>query len=358
MWLTELLEEHNVEFVYTGRNVTKNSVGIACPFCGDDPSQHLNLAVSGEKVGAWHCWRDATHRGRTPEYLLAVLLGKPIKEIRKITGGHVLRDENTLYDNFDMINPNTVWQPVRRARAAKESRGRSTKEAAIGEIITPMPLVADQIDYCWPAIAYLQERGFGDTAREVAEQYQLRYTQRGDYAYRIVLPLFFQGELVNLTSRAIGQSYFRYKTLPAEEAIFPIKSLLFHYDVLLCNPSHTLVITEGPFDAMKINQFGFDFGVRATCVFGNQVSMDQFRHLCTLAEKYTSVVALWDDKTYADLGTQSMVGEVLQPLPNYRTLPRFRTLKNRDPGDLSGTEMRGVAQEIHTWLKDCSQPHC
>ena len=68
-------EEYSLEFVTNGPNVSRSAIGIACPFCGDDPSQHMNVTVEeGEKEGWWYCFR-CQQGGRTPHRLFMASLG-------------------------------------------------------------------------------------------------------------------------------------------------------------------------------------------------------------------------------------------------------------------------------------------
>ena len=47
------LEEYNIDYTTSGKNVTSGWVEINCPFCGDDPSYHMGVNLSS---GLYHCW--------------------------------------------------------------------------------------------------------------------------------------------------------------------------------------------------------------------------------------------------------------------------------------------------------------
>ena len=104
-FVINIFRDHNLSYVTSGKNVTKNSIGIPCPFCGDDPSQHLNIAISGEKEGQWHCWRSEDHRGRSLVPLLCRLLGKRKAEVYKIIQQYhdQVAPDLSVGNNFDSL---------------------------------------------------------------------------------------------------------------------------------------------------------------------------------------------------------------------------------------------------------------
>ncbi len=62
--------------------------------------------------------------------------------------------------------------------------------------------------------------------------------------------------------------------------VFGFKSLMED------NDAHTLIVCEGPFDALRTDFFGYQFGIRATCLFGLQASDKQVSLLAKLAAVY------------------------------------------------------------------------
>ena len=350
--LRGLLNAHHIPFVETGANVSSDSIGLSCPFCGDDPSQHLNLSVVEETLGWWFCWRDRAHRGRKPNYLLSKLLSKNKKEVELLLlewGAEEAGKGDLQY--FAQLNPNHLFGDA-RVTAIKD------------------PLDADAVK--WPAEfrsihpkvgpyhEYLRhDRGFGNLTNSLVDYYALHYATQGLWAHRIIVPVFLDHKVVTWTARTVNNSPLRYRTIrttprdvdsPALRgepiSSVGIKSVLFNFDRL---KGKVLVICEGPFDAMKIDLFGASRGVRATCLFGNAVSPSQLYALSYLSHFFNRVVIGWDNKGVFD----DIIGLRLQE--NLRALGKiglksFLELPEgvEDPGDLSNGQawdiVDGLAQ--------------
>src|SRR6185437_6997309 len=68
-----------IPYVTSGHNARRGVIGVACPMCGDDPSHHMGVSVSG--TDWWHCWRDENnHRGKSPHRLIMAFLGCSYEE--------------------------------------------------------------------------------------------------------------------------------------------------------------------------------------------------------------------------------------------------------------------------------------
>jgi hypothetical protein len=69
-----------VEWIDRGRNTSRKSVNIKCPWCElDDPSYHLAVSLHGH---GYYCWRDSRHSGTNYERLLVKLGVKRSEAIR------------------------------------------------------------------------------------------------------------------------------------------------------------------------------------------------------------------------------------------------------------------------------------
>lgn len=96
---------------------------------------------------------------------------------------------------------------------------------------------------------YLLRRGF-DPA-ELVGRYQLQcMAQTARLAWRIFIPIQYQGKTVSWTSRSIADApKMRYISASAEQEMMNHKNLLYAQDLV---PGHAVVVVEGPFDAMNI----------------------------------------------------------------------------------------------------------
>jgi hypothetical protein len=94
-----------------------------------------------------------------------------------------------------------------------------------------------------PVVKYWITRGFDDP-QAVADKYDLRYTQYGEWAMRVLLPLYYDGAIRTWTGRAASKQLdLRYKTNDIGD-----RSQLY----IPAPPREVLYLVEGPIDALKI----------------------------------------------------------------------------------------------------------
>jgi len=263
------LEEHRLGYVTHGHNVAPGNIAIPCPFCRDDPSEHMGLSLSN---GYWGCWRNEDHRGRSPVRLIQALLKCSRLQAEIIAG----KPQKAPLDDFDQV-----------INSLSEVLDTETK---VDHIRFP-PNVKTLVDKGMGTkfVDYLVDRDYTrEEARLLSEVYWLMYSITGPFAYRIILPIEMPQGLVTWTGRDItNTSDQRYKTLSKEESVRSIKDCLFGFKSLLEDTeANTLIVCEGPFDAMRLDFFGYPFGIRATCLFGLQAQDSQVSLLSELYSFY------------------------------------------------------------------------
>ena len=191
-FVINIFRDHNISYVTSGKNVTKNSIGIPCPFCGDDPSQHLNIAISGEKEGQWHCWRSEDHRGRTLEFLLARLLAKSRQEVRVLLAQYQqhpnLSKAGNTFDSFDTINTKELWN--KKTPPIVQTKWLDI-DKQFSESFTVLTRLNTVTSLAWE---YLLSRGF-DHIDELGRYYDLAFSATGEWGYRIIIPVYFRGRM-------------------------------------------------------------------------------------------------------------------------------------------------------------------
>ena len=76
-----------------------------------------------------------------------------------------------------------------------------------------------------------------------------------------------------------------------------VKRNLLWYDRLLRHGGRKLIITEGPFDALKVDYAFNDAGVpnKVTCTFGVSYTPEQLDQIRELSTVFDKVVILFDD---------------------------------------------------------------
>lgn len=341
-WLA-FLKARRIEWVEEGH--TKGNVGVHCPWCGNsDQGFHLGIHLGGK---GWYCWRNRGHRGRRPHRLVQALLGCSWLEVETIIG-----DGPGLSDIDDLSFGKHIQGVLSGAVAErKERRDRLT-----------FPSEMKQLHDCSEGIGrlfvgYLCQRGY--SRREVEELcalYELHYAMKGDFTYRVIFPLWMHRELTTWTGRSISPiAEPKYRTLTsnsekAEEgkplARQSIKDCLWNFDDLIEDPKHALIVCEGPFDAMRVDYYGFDCNMRATCLFGKSISDEQLLWLEDIGELYPErYLALDPDASLDVLATMDRcryIGFKPLRLPTKSAAYREGYVGKPDPAELTPRAIRSL----------------
>lgn len=203
-----LFSEIRVDWRDRGKNTSKGNVNIHCPFCGDDIGYHLSVSEKAESDGAYFCYRDNRHRGANPLALLYAL-GQP-------------RSEGRL-----LINKHLLSVPVSRVQLPRR------------EQVGRWPFFEPLSD---AGSRYLAKRGFEVTPRFISA-YDLRSSPAGKWACRALLPMSDGEKQSGWTGRS-----WRPDLEPKYLTEAPGGS------ICLPRPARsTLIVVEGPLDALKIN---------------------------------------------------------------------------------------------------------
>jgi len=282
----------------------KGNIAVNCPFCADDDKYHLGIALDKD---AWGCWRSGTHRGRSPLLLVKALLRATTQDAKSI----VAEATGVTLESFSSLR--MLLNDTMEADAESE------------DIVTTMPVefeVIKPFNRHKPCTDYLRKRGFSD-AVEAADYYNLRYATKGYWRGRIVFPIVsVEQEVVTWTARHLGNSEYRYLSLSQDEnksgsqASKNIKDVLWNED-LLAQGGDVLVVTEGPFDAMKVDWYAKDLGVICTCMFGKTPTENQLHLLKKISVGFDKIVFVLDEGTGMEsLGLSfSLPNAVFLPVP-------------------------------------------
>lgn len=289
-WLT-FCREYRLEFISEGAHSAKGNIHVACPWCGDqDRSEHMGLSLN-EREPYYACWRNSGHRGRNPARLIVALLGCTWAEATDI----VARDDTSSLDQYEAmagkyLTPPSPWQP----------REKEVRPLRLPKNFHPLALEGQPGRD--PFLTYLASRGF-DCVERMAWYYNLQYCRVGYFSHRVIIPIYYEKRLVNWTGRDITERARLRYTNASEDADVARKqglstpaamgmgSTVFNYDRAI-EGGRTLVICEGPFDALKIDWFSLPQDV-AVAVFG-MPKHAQMTILWRLAQKFGSVRVLLD----------------------------------------------------------------
>ena len=306
--ILQFLKKHSILYKMSGKNVIRGNVGIKCPLCHNDKSFHCNISL---QTGYFFCWRNSSHRG-TLQYLSLILTGSGISvpveindnEFRELFNNRIeVKDNKLLSFNFP-----------------------SLCEFKKHNVFTE----------------YLVGRGFDDP-KEVAMKYDIRYSLYNKWGWRLIFPISIYGRVVSYLGRSIQKyNYLPYMELSKEESIIPPKSCIYNFDNIFFNDSKHLIVTEGVFDAIKIDYYS-PTNISATCLFTKRLkSDDQLVLLSEVVDKFDDISILLD----ADAMFESMeLAEVLRLLGKKINTLRLPT-RFKDPGEMTEKDVKDFCKEI------------
>lgn len=319
---TAFFRQYRINFVTHGPSITRGNVAIKCPFCLDDPSEHMGVSTDGK---GWHCWRRGEHRGRSPVRLVQALLGCTTAEAIRITG------------HTKAPPPSDILGRVKELLHPEES--------VVADPDPPsFPQSFRHLDDGMPAsrayLEYLAKRGYGPHDLWWLDRQGLRYASHGPWKGRIVFPVRYADTLISWTGRSIWPAaYLRYRTLSIDHdkakrdgdkpALAPINHYMLWYDELADADADTFVACEGPFDALRINWLGEGEGIVASCLFTNLPTEEQVELLHDLLPRFRRRFLLLDD----DMLPQSL--RVAAQFAALDLRPCFLPAGVKDPGSLA-----------------------
>jgi hypothetical protein len=269
----EFLERHGVKHARKGPRHLK----AQCPWCGGQ------LSISTEDRG-WHCWRNREHRGVSPVRLIAALLGCSVEQAYSLAG---LKGA-PLVDDF-----------ATKAKALLMGQ-LPQEEAQLPPQLDSEIRLIDDSPLARPFVAYLKEPKRGGFSMREIVKFSLHYALHGKWRYRIVFPIYLDGELVAMTGRTIVRTE---KLRYLSEGHTP--HYLLWFDEL--HGGDEVYLCEGPFDALKLRTLGAD----ATCLFTNNPSEQQIDLLRDLLPRYNRRFLLLDqDADIQALRAQSVLASL------------------------------------------------
>ncbi len=270
------LEENNIHYITRGPNTKRGEFSIHCPMCGeDDPSEHLGI---NPKSGHWGCLRDQGHRGKSPRTLVKAILGCSSQQAHHIVRQYSHADPDCLEAALAILEGDDFTDV-----AEKAAKQRSPEPEFNDFYEIKKKTITDRFYH------YLRNRGFDDPSI-VVRQYKLRCALTGRFKDRIIIPISLNGELLGWTARAIGKVTSAPRYLASSEEV---KTTVYNYDELK-QGGKRLFIVEGPFDAIRVDNFCRYFDVRATCTFGTSVVPSQYALLRNLIKRYDETYILFD----------------------------------------------------------------
>lgn len=288
----QFLDSHSIEYVTEGHNARRYVIGIKCPFCGDDPSHHMGISTRGK---GFNCWRNGSHKGKAPQRLIMALLHCSFLEA----------DQLVRSDNSFVTTEETFAEDVFRQLGQVSQVSQVSQPAALEPLPEFRPVDYSMMSRTLIYPYLINERRYRERdVSKLADRFDLMFATKGRYTYRLIIPVYMNRKLVNWTGRSIVKGEeLRYKSMSTDlekasreglpPALINIKETLFDYDNIL-RGGETLVVCEGPLDAMRLSFFGERYGIRATALFSKTPTPIQLDLLRGVADRYDEVFSAMD----------------------------------------------------------------
>ena len=240
-----------------------------CPFCDDEKTGHFYIHIPRRVVFCQKCKYDpkwlpkflADMEGLTSQEAINLITDSTFNFVEKRKVDEIVEDlypeEGDYLDEF--------------------SYEKLEFDSTFVNILTSTDIPS--LDRCvLQAKSYLNGRGVSDFQ---IQKYDIRYCYDGRFGGRIIVPCYYQGDLVTFVGRDImGDSFRKYLNPTANKQ----GDFLFNYDRV---KGDRIVVAEGVFDAIAI-------GENAVASFGKSLSQRQI----SLLNKFKEVIFYWDDDAY------------------------------------------------------------
>lgn len=316
MGWTEFCTDYKIPYRMTssGRNLEIN-----CPLCLNDKKSHMGLRTD---VLTWGCFKGGKAHGskKSAVRLIMALLNCPFEVALNISRHYF---EWTQSSN---LNPEMF-----------EKAGGLSPCVVPQNFLQFTTYVDDKIMQIQNQhLQYLQQRGLDPNF--VCPRFDLRWGYKGRYNNRIIVPVKLdQNHWLTWAARDIGTSSLRYKNAeyPKEAKHAPSD---FFFDIHNLTGGRTLILTEGPFDAMKIVQAMVP-DVHGSAIFRLGMTDGQLAILSDLSELYESIYLCYDGNLH--LKTLRDAAKAAWHVPNLKPL----LIPFKDFGSISIEETRQFVVE-------------
>lgn len=294
----KLFRDYNIEI-----QQDKNGewVNIDCPYC--DKKGHYNLGFNN--IGNnYHCWKSLHNYPLTK--VLSDILSISQNEVREI-----LKD----YNGGVNIIKKEKFSKVKYLELPTDTFTKAEKK-------------------------YLRERNF-NPGYLYKKYHIVGGGIDGDWKFRIIIPIYFNGQLISWTGRSIlpkGKlqelKIPRYKNLSNEKSLKNIKELFFNLDN--CK-SDSVVLTEGAFDVLR-------FDGNAICSMGTELTESQIK---LLQERFKKVFILFDNEIPAQAKARKFGLQLSAIGMDVEIVDAFSDFGKNDMGECSREEIEKIKKELN-----------
>ena len=276
-------------------------VNINCPFCSNPPDTHFNGGFNflSPRYSCWRCgshsWYDALEK----------VLNVPFNQISKFV------------EDYKYISP------------VKE-----TKRVAQAQFLDLPGYYLNEQEK-----QYLINRGFNTDYLQ--DKFHIRGGGiAGDWAYRILLPIYYKNVLVSWTGRSILSKAEikrlgipRYKNLSIEQSVIAAKDIFFNLDN---STKDYVMLVEGAFDVLKM-------GDNCICSLGTSVTPEQELFL---KERYKRIFICFDNEYEAQEKAKHLGMNLSSIGMNVEVVNICEPFEKNDPGELTYDEVSIIKKEL------------
>jgi hypothetical protein len=284
----------------------------------------MGISLQGKGYG---CWRSASHSGIKPLRLVRALLNCSYETGRVIV------------QQYSAADPADLDEAIRLLEAGYKPANKPDKRNRL--LMPPefRPIRQDgTTSRFWQ---YLEQRGF-QPVRKFVYIYRLCCASTGYWKDRIIIPIYMDGKLQSWTSRALGNPVNapRYLALSEDQGgLINVFHSLWNWDSLQEN-GNVLIVAEGPFDALKLDFYGYEYDCCATCTFGTSMSEVQAMMIDEASRNFKRTILLYDkDATEA-------IFLAKDKLVHTKVEIGFLPDGVEDPGDMSKAQVQKLFQSF------------
>ncbi len=286
-----LFNDFSIPYWITGKNVSKGWINISCPICGD-VSNHGGFNI---ETGKYNCWKCGKHNSI---YILQLLLRKSKNEIIKIL------------DNYSFFNKKIVKDDNKNSKEQLEFLGYELKEIHRN---------------------YLIKRNFNPDL--IKSKYKITgFTfENMFWQYRLMIPIFYNFNIVNYVGRDVSGKQQRYLNLPNKEAVIDLKNILYNLDNVR---QDKIIVVEGIFDVWR-------GGDNFVATFGTSFTKQQIMQIL----RFDRIYIIFDCE-YEAQNKAKQLANILSGFSKKVSVIDLQ-LKDRDLADLTEEEVK----ELRRFLK-------
>lgn len=289
--ITSFCKNYGIPYATKGKNIGPGWIGLSCPFHVDN-GNHLGYNVQG---GYFYCWKCGGHSVRN--------VVKEFLQCSSAEADFIVDEYNSRIEGLQILNkPKPLAQTL-------ELPGESLSK---------------------PYRRYLAKRGFDPD--DIEAQYRIKAGGIvGEWKYRIIIPVYYEGRLVTYQGRDItGNTDLRYKTLSVEKSVENPKHCLYNQDAV--EGKENIIVCEGVTDVWKM-------GKGSVATLGTSTTEEQIRKLSI----YKNIYIVFDPEPTAQIRAKRLGERVAAMGANVEIID---TGLDHDPGEMTAKEVETFRREL------------